>query len=119
MPQNFCPIALLSKVMKKVVKSVIIKYVDANELIRDRQHCFRRCRSTRDLLSYTIRPWTSAIEQHRESIGNGLDILKAFDPVVWHRALLSKIFSYRPPQQLRGWIRNCRLVRQYVQFMSE
>lgn len=106
MPQNYRPVSLLSiisKVMERVINDELIKYLESQRIISDRQYGFRRQRSTGDLLAYVTHIWTSAMEKHGESKAIALDISKAFDRV-WHAALMNKLIAYGLPEKLRGWM---------------
>nr|CAI5864641.1 unnamed protein product [Callosobruchus analis] len=105
-PNNYRPVALLSimsKVMETVINTQLLKYLDNNNIIHDRQYGFRKHRSTGDLLAYVTHMWNRAIENHGESRVVALDISKAFDRV-WHEGLLAKLAAYGLPPGLRQWL---------------
>lgn len=105
---NYRPIALLptiSKVMEKVINIQIVKYLESNHLINDRQYGFRSRRSTGDLLTYVTHLWSRAVEQYGESLAVALDISKAFDRV-WHAGLLNKLPSFGFPTKLCDWFKS-------------
>ena len=105
-PNNYRPVALLSvisKVMEKAINQHLLKYLEAHNIINDRQYGFRKQRSTGDLLTYVTHLWNNAIEQHGESRAVALDISKAFDRV-WHDGLLSKLRSYGMPNKFCLWL---------------
>lgn len=105
-PSNYRPIAitsLLSKVMERVINTQLLGYLEANQLISDRQYGFRHGRGAGDLLIYLTHQWAAAIESKGEALAGSLDITKAFDRV-WHKALLSKLPSYGLPNGLCTWI---------------
>nr|CAI5863007.1 unnamed protein product [Callosobruchus analis] len=81
-PTNYEPVALLYilfKVMETVINTQLLKYVDNNNIMHDRQYGFNKHRSTGDLLAYVTHMWNRAIENHGEYRVVALDILKAFD----------------------------------------
>ena len=73
--------------------SHFIKHLESNNLLSDHQFCFRKARSTGDLLSYLTHVWSSSLRNFGESFVVALDISKAFDRV-WHKALLAKLPAY-------------------------
>jgi hypothetical protein len=57
-PSNYRPIALIStisKVFERYINDHIMKYLEKNRMISDRQYGFRQKRSTGDLLTYVTR----------------------------------------------------------------
>ena len=110
MANNYRPISLVSvvsKVMEKAINIEILKYLESNKIISDRQYGFRQQRSTGDLLAYVTNIWNSTLEKHGESRVVALDISKAFDRV-WHPALINKISAYGLPPGL------CRLLTSFL-----
>ncbi|VEN45444.1 unnamed protein product [Callosobruchus maculatus] len=100
------PVALLSimsKVMDTVINIQLLKYLDNNNIINNRQYGFRKHRSTGDLLAYVTHLWNRAIDNHGESCVVARDISKAFDRV-WHDELLVKLAAYGLPPGLRQWL---------------
>nr|CAI5850229.1 unnamed protein product [Callosobruchus analis] len=84
----------------------LLKYLDNNSIIHDRQYGFRKHRSACDLLAYVTHVWNRAIENHGKSRVIALDISKAFNRAfnsVWHEELLTKLaaqvqFKVQKPQ---------------------
>ncbi|CAK1593568.1 unnamed protein product [Parnassius mnemosyne] len=89
--------------MESIIKCQLMRYLEDHQLISDRQYGFRRGRSAGDLLVYLTHRWAEAVESKGEALAVSLDIAKAFDRV-WHKALLSKLPSYRLPEKLCNWI---------------
>ncbi|KAJ8734955.1 hypothetical protein PYW08_014205 [Mythimna loreyi] len=89
--------------MERVLNTKLLAYLEANDILSDRQYGFRRNRSTGDLLAYAIHIWSEAIEKHGEALAVSLDISKAFDRV-WHESLISKLPSFGLPTGLCVWI---------------
>ena len=107
---NYRPISLVSvvsKVMEKAINIEILKYLESNKIISDRQYGFRQQRSTGDLLAYVTNIWNSTLEKHGESRVVALDISTVFDRV-WHPALINKISAYGIPPGL------CRLLTSFL-----
>ena len=105
-PSNYRPISvtsILCKSMERVLNGKLLAYLEANDILSDRQYGFRRNRSTGDLLAYAIHIWSEAIEKHGEALAVSLDISKAFDRV-WHDSLISKLPSFGLPAELCDWI---------------
>ena len=78
-------------------------YIELNALISDRQHGFRRNRSTGDLMAYFTEKWNQAIHGFGESKVVALDITKAFDRV-WHEALVQKVSAYGVGNRFVCWL---------------
>nr|CAH7724573.1 unnamed protein product [Callosobruchus chinensis] len=104
-PSNYRPVALLSvisKVVEKCVNQVLMKFVELNQLINNRQHGFRHQRSTGDLLAYVTHVWNKFIHSFGEAHVVALYISKAFGQL-WHASLLNKLPSYGLPVKLCDW----------------
>ena len=105
-PSNYRPIAITSilcKVMERILNKKLLAYLEAENLLSDRQYGFRRGRSTGDLLVYATHFWGKAIEKHGEALAVSLDISKAFDRV-WHASLLNKLPAYGIPAGFCCWV---------------
>ncbi len=95
-PSNYRPIALiscLSKAFETIHNRKFLKHLLSFNLLSDRQHGFRKGRSTGDLLAFLSDSWSSSISRFGETFAVALDIWIAFDGV-WHKALLYKLSSY-------------------------
>ena len=95
-PSNYRPIALiscLSEAFETILNKKIMKYLSGHNRLSDCQHGFRKGRSTGDLLPLPTESWSSSFRDFGETFAVGLDISKAFDRV-WHKSLISKLFSY-------------------------
>ena len=105
-PANYRPISvtsILCKTMERVLNNRLLAYLEANDLISDRQYGFRRNRSTGDLLAYATHIWSETIEKHGEALAVSLDVSKAFDRV-WHDNLINKLPTFGLPTGLCTWI---------------
>ncbi|CAK1577857.1 unnamed protein product [Parnassius mnemosyne] len=89
--------------METIINSQLMRYLEDQQLISDRQYGFCRGRSAGDLLGYLTHRWVEAVESKGKALAVSLDIAKAFDRV-WHKALLSKLPSYELPEKLCNWI---------------
>ena len=79
--------------METILNHKLMKYLEDNSLLRDRQYGFRKNRSTGDMMSLLSETWSRGIHAFGESKVVALDISKAFDRV-WHDGLISKIRCY-------------------------
>ena len=107
-PSNYRPISIVSavaKVFEKCINQHIVKYLEVNKLISDRQYGFRESRSTTDLLTCVTDKWNLAVEQFGEAFAIALDISKAFDKV-WHENLICKIVAYGIDSITVKWIKS-------------
>ena len=104
-PSNYRPISLtstISKVFETIVNFKLIKHLESNHLISDKQYGFRSGRSSGDLLSYVLHGWNEALDRHGETHAVALDISKAFDRVS-HSLLISKLSAFGLSQNLVSW----------------
>lgn len=83
-PSNYRPISLLStlsKVLEKLVKKRLMKYLEQNDLLNNKQYGFRQGRSTEDAVLTLTSLITSYVDGGYKAIGVFLDLQKAFDTV--------------------------------------
>lgn len=81
---NFRPISLLSvfaKVIEKIVKDQLTKYLEDNDILTDTQFGFRKSKNISDALFYLNKDINSAISKNNRSLVVFLDLAKAFDSV--------------------------------------
>ncbi|CAH8605723.1 unnamed protein product [Dicrocoelium dendriticum] len=107
-PANYRPITLLStisKVMESIVADALMDHMEAQKLLSDCQHGFRRQRSCLSNLLLARDSWTTAADSGQETHVIFLDFAKAFDKVD-HKILLRKLSSYGVSGDLMDWIRN-------------
>ena len=106
-PLNYRPVSLtcvLCKICEKLVRKVVIKHLEDNELIFDGQHGFRAKRSTlTNLLTY-METLTAAVDNQIPVDVNYLDCRKAFDTVP-HERLLRKLEAYGIRGKILYWIK--------------
>ncbi len=96
-PSSYRPIAFiscLSKTFETILNMKFLKYLSSFNHHSDHQYGFRKGRSTGDLFAFLTHSWSSSLSRFGETFAVALDISKAFDRV-WHKALLSKLLSYR------------------------
>lgn len=98
-PGSYRPISLLSsvsKIFEKIIKSILDKYLESNNIIPREQFGFRKYHST----SHQV----MRIRNHvKENFSNGnstalvlLDVAKAFDSI-WHDGLIFKMINFGFP----------------------
>ena len=105
-PANYRPIsltAILSKLCEHVVHSAIINHLEAQEILSDAQHGFRKRRSCDTQLILTINDLAKGIDDKGQTDLILLDFAKAFDKVS-HRLLLHKIQNYGVRGSTLKWI---------------
>ena len=78
--------------MESMVNHHLVRYLESNNLLNDRQYGLRKGRSG-DLMAFLTEQWSRSIHRLGESKVVALDISKAFDRV-WHAALLSKLAAF-------------------------
>lgn len=81
---NYRPISVLtglSKILEKIINNRLVKYLEDNKLLSDRQFGFRPKRSTSQAVHQLIDYLTTNLDNGRHSIGIFLDIAKAFDTI--------------------------------------
>ena len=81
---NFRPIALLStisKAIEKLMKTRVDKFVDANDILYDKQFGFRSGYNTSDAILEFVDRCTSSLDNREYFIAIFLDLSKAFDTV--------------------------------------
>ena len=106
-PANYRPIAicsLLSKVMESILNHHLVKYLETNKLLSDRQYGFRQQRSTGDMMAVLTEKLNNSIHHFGEAKIVALDVSKAFDR--GHTALLSKLQAFGLGNHFIGWISN-------------
>ena len=107
-PVNYRPVSLTSHIIKtyeRIVRKVMVKYIEDNEILSKKQHGFRSGRSClTQMLSHfddILLGFTNGLDT--DSIY--LDYAKAFDKVD-HKLLLIKLQKYGFSSQLISWIRS-------------
>nr|VZI15725.1 unnamed protein product [Spirometra erinaceieuropaei] len=90
---NYRPVSLTSiccKVMERIIKRELMRFLEQNHLLCDAQHGFRRGRSCLTNLLYCLEQWTRAIDERNVVHVAYIDFKKAFDSVP-HQRLLYKL----------------------------
>lgn len=106
-PGNYRPVSLTSqvgKLMERVIKSEMVKFLEGNKVLKDSQHGFREGRSCLTNLLEFVEEMSLMVDGGEQVDVVFLDFSKAFDKVP-HERLLVKLESYGIYGQLLGWIR--------------
>ena len=103
---NYRPVSLTSqicKVFESLMRDVIVRHLEDNELLKDSQHGFRRGRSClTNLLTFLDRV-SGCLDEGEAVDVVFLDFAKAFDKVP-HRRLLKKLSSHGIEGRVWKWV---------------
>ena len=92
---NYRPVSLLpivSRLLETIVKSTLVGYLSAHNLLPASQFAYRKNHSTEDALVYAVDRWLSARADHKTTGIVMIDMSQAFDRVL-HPRLLSVLHS--------------------------
>ena len=81
-PSNFCPISVVSvvvKVLEKIVANQLSLYMETHQLFHEHQGAYRHGKSSEQILLYVIDMIVNALDQHLIVCAAILDLRKAFD----------------------------------------
>ena len=116
---NYRPISILpalSKILEKLVYSRIIVFVNKHNILTPAQFGFRPKHSTYMAINELYDKITSALDHKLCTVGNFLDLSKAFDTLN-HKILINKLNSYGIRGIASAWIENYLDNRkQFVEF---
>lgn len=107
---NYRPISLISniaKIIEKILKCRILKFLNRHNIISDHQYGFREGKSTEDAIHKLTSEIYRALDSKTPALCIFVDLSKAFDTVS-HQKLLEKIKCYG----LRGKMYN--LIKSYL-----
>ena len=93
---NYRPVSLTSvcgKILERVIRDQVVKYLEDNKLLKDVQHGFRSGRSCTTQLLEIMEEWTALLDKGISFDCIYLDYAKAFDKVP-HLRLLTKLEAY-------------------------
>ena len=96
-PGNYRPISLTSHVIKvheRILRKVIVQFLENNKILTKNQHGFRSGRSTLTQLLAHFDDILNGLCQNRDSDSIYLDYAKAFDKVD-HNLLVDKLLRYK------------------------
>ena len=105
---NYCPISLTSitckvyKLLEHIIHSRIMDYLDANRILTDYQHGFRRRRSCESQLIETMHDLADSLGGSGQIDAVLLDFSKAFDKVDYVTRL-SKMHAIGIKKSLLAW----------------
>ena len=119
-PKNYCPVSLLSvvvKVFEKLFNNRIADRLDNCDRFSDFQYGFRSSQSTADLLTVASDRIARAFNRSGTTEAVALDISKAFERV-WHAGLLHKVKSYGISDQIFGLISSFPSSRWFLVFLD-
>lgn len=105
-PANYRPVSLtciLCKLLEHIVVSNIMKHLEKNNILSERQHGFRNKRSCETQLIGLVEDLTSALDKGIQTDMIVLDFSKAFDKVS-HPRLLHKLEHYGISGRSHAWI---------------
>ena len=117
-PSNYRPISLTCiacRVMEKIIKDAILKYLFDYKLINRSQHGFLARHSTVSQLLECTNDWTISMTSRKVTDCVYVDFKRAFD-VVSHQKLITKLIAYGIDGLLLKWIRSFPSNR--LQFVS-
>ena len=106
--KNYRPIALLpslSKVLEKAVAEKLVRHLESNGLLSDKQHGYRSKRSTATCLLQLQETITTRFEKGQDTALLCFDSSAAFDTLS-HNILLAKLALYGVSEQALGWFRS-------------
>ena len=79
------PTSVCCKVVEHIIHSQVINHLEANNILSDEQHGFRKHRSCESQLITTINDLAKGIDNRQQIDAVTLDFSKAFDKVPHHR----------------------------------
>ena len=87
-PEDYRPIAVcsaISKVIESMINHHLVRYLESNGLLNDRQYGFCKGRSSGDLLALLSERYNDFIHHFGKVKFVAVDITKTFD-MVWYEA---------------------------------
>ena len=111
---NYRPVSLTSitcKILEHIIHSSIMEHFDANKILTDAQHGFRKRRSCETHLIVTVHEIAKLLAENNQVDVILLDFSKAFDKVP-HTRLLKKLDFYGVRNNTLKWIQSFLTGRQ-------
>ena len=93
------------KVMEKIIRDVLIHYMEVNGFFTKHQHGFRKGHSCATQLIEVMEQWTEDLDKKNSIDVIYLDFQKAFDTLP-HKRLIHKLKGYGISGILLLWIKN-------------
>ena len=106
--KNYRPVSITSqlcRIMERILKKVVMKHLEENNIIADEQHGFVSNRSCLSNLLLNLETITDSYDQGIPVDQVFLDLQKAFDKVP-HQRLLYKINKMGISDKIYGWIKS-------------
>ena len=113
-PENYRPISLTSvvvKILEKIIRKELLKYLDENRILSEKQHGFRTGYSCLTNLLVARESWCALKDQKLPIDVAYIDFSKAFDKVP-HNRLLYKLRNVGIGGNLLMWIKDFLVGRQ-------
>nr|VZH99437.1 unnamed protein product [Spirometra erinaceieuropaei] len=105
---NYRPVSLTSiccKIMEKIIKKALMRFLEQHHLLSDAQHGFQSGRSCLTNLLFTLERWTKARDEGNVVHAIYIDFKEAFDSVP-HQRLLHKLRNAGIRGRLLVWIQS-------------
>ena len=102
LPSNYRPVSLTCiccKLLEHIVSSNLMKHFEANKILTDKQHAFRKSRSCETQLINVVNDWAKSLDMGLQIDSFVLDFEKAFDTVP-HELLKSKLHKCGVSKQI-------------------
>ena len=115
-PSDYRPISLLScisKVLERIVKTRLYKFLENFDVIFKQQSGFRNNRGTADNLLFFTQKINENLNKNRKACSIFFDISKAFDKV-WHEGLILKLYKLGVDYYILRYIMDFRSNRKFM-----
>ena len=120
LPENYRPVSLTShliKLFERILRRKMIHHIEANNLLSNNQHAFRRGRSCLSQLLQHIEYVLEILEKKCNIDVIYLDFSKAFDKVD-HKILMKKVKQFGIEGKIYTWLENF-LTNRYQQVIVD
>jgi hypothetical protein len=114
-PGNYRPISLISnlaKILEKLFKKRIMKFIQNNKIINENQYGFQPNKNTEDALVYFVNSLTEMLNSKKKPLAVFMDLSKAFDTIP-HDRICNKLEKYG----FRG--HSLKFIRSYLEGRSQ
>ena len=106
-PSKYRPISVtscLGKILERIVRNRLYKYLEENNLICLQQSGFRTHRRTADNLVFMTQKISETFNRKKKVCSLFFDISQAFDKT-WHNGILYKMSQLKVPLYIFEWVR--------------